>query len=72
MLGAAIAALIASFFKSLSFGIVGEYVTYRMRLDVFNKILTHPKSWFDFPENQPANLISIISNDTQIINGVCT
>ena len=37
---AALVAMICSFFKRFLFGIVGEEVTYRLRIDLFKKILS--------------------------------
>jgi ABC-type multidrug transport system fused ATPase/permease subunit len=51
MLIAAIVAFIASFLKRLCFGIVGEAVTYQLRIDLFKKIINQSKSWFDQAKN---------------------
>lgn len=67
---AAVTALVASFVKRFAFGIVGEAVTYQVRVDLFAKILSMRKSWFDSCE--PSALISVLSLDTQTINGVAT
>jgi ABC-type multidrug transport system fused ATPase/permease subunit len=61
MMIAALSALIASFLKRMSFGIVGEHVTHRLRLDLYRKILYQGKSWLDL--TSPSKLISVISND---------
>jgi ABC-type multidrug transport system fused ATPase/permease subunit len=47
MLYAAILAMVSSFFKRYFFGLVGERVTYRLRVDLFKKIISHGKGWFD-------------------------
>lgn len=64
MFFAACMAFVSSFVKRFTFGIIGEFVTFRLRVNLFQKILGMKKKWFDDPRNQPANLISILSNDT--------
>lgn len=44
---AALASLVTSFLKRFCFGLVGEDVTYRIRKDLFKKILSQSKTWFD-------------------------
>lgn len=72
MLLAAVAAMIAAFLKRLCFGLVGETVTHQLRLDLFKKMLSQPKAWFDKPENSPSLLTTILETDTTLINGVNT
>lgn len=47
MLYAAILAMLSSFFKRYFFGLVGERVTYKLRVDLFRKIISQSKGWFD-------------------------
>lgn len=50
MLSLSFLALLTGFFKRLSFGLVGESVTYRVRLNLFKKMLAMSKGWFDHNE----------------------
>lgn len=51
MLYAAILAMLSSFFKRYFFGLVGEKVTYKLRVDLFKKIMSQSKGWFDYLQN---------------------
>lgn len=41
-----------------------------MRVDVFNKMIRMPGSWFDLPKNNAGTLTSRLSTDCKNINGV--
>jgi ATP-binding cassette subfamily B (MDR/TAP) protein 1 len=49
---------------------VGEGLTYRLRYDVFRKILKMPLSWFDDPEHNPGTLAVHLSSEAKIVNAL--
>lgn len=68
--GLAIAGLAANFLQNGLFSIVGDRLTKRVRIDVFNKMLRMPGSWFDLPKNNAGTLSARLSTDCKNINGV--
>ncbi len=54
------------------FGIVGDRVTFRIRLKCYEKILKMPISWFDIPKNNAGNLTARLATDCQKVNGLTT
>lgn len=66
----AIGGFFAQFIQSAAFSIVGDRLTKRVRMDVFNKMVRMPGSWFDLPKNNAGTLTSRLSTDCKNINGV--
>jgi ATP-binding cassette subfamily B (MDR/TAP) protein 1 len=49
---------------------VGEGLTYRLRYDVFSKILRMPASWFDDPQHNPGTLAVRLASEATIVNAL--
>jgi len=52
--------------------VVGENVTLKIRMVMYEKILRKQIGWFDDRDNSPGILTSAMAQDTSIINGVST
>jgi ATP-binding cassette subfamily B (MDR/TAP) protein 1 len=52
------------------FGIVGDRLTQRIRIDCYKKILKMPLPWFDIPKNNAGSLTARLSTDCQQVNGL--
>lgn len=66
----AIGGFFANFIQNSVFGIVGDRMTKRIRMEVFNKMIRMPGSWFDLPKNNAGTLTARLSTDCKNINGV--
>src|SRR5690606_36267737 len=66
----AIGALIVNALQMGMFGHIGENLTLRIRVDVFNKLLKMPMSWFDHPDNTPGALAAKLATDAALINSL--
>ena len=66
----AIAGFVASFIQNSVFSIVGDRLTKMIRMEVFNKMIRMPGSWFDEPKNNAGTLTARLSTDCKNINGV--
>ncbi len=60
------------FINKFSFGVIGENVTLKIRMELYERILRKDIGWFDNKENSGTLLNSIIASDTSVINGVST
>ena len=52
------------------FGKVGEGLTYRLRNDVFRKMVRMPISWFDEPANNAGSLSAKLASEAKLINNL--
>lgn len=52
------------------FGIVGDRMTHRLRIDCYKKILRMPLPWFDIPKNNAGSITARLSTDCQQVNGL--
>lgn len=66
----AIAAFILGTLQNSIFGIVGDRLTHRLRVDCYRKILKMPLPWFDIPKNNAGSLTARLSTDCQQVNGL--
>lgn len=66
----AIAAFILGSLQTGIFGIVGDRLTQRLRVDCYRKILRMPLPWFDIPKNNAGSLTARLSTDCQQVNGL--
>jgi len=66
----AIVAMILNSIQLSIFSIVGENLSRKVRVEVFNKYLKMPIGWFDMPENAPGALCSKLSKDATLINSL--
>ena len=66
---AALVALVVSYCRFLSFAVIGENVTARIRRETYGKILEKHQGWFDDKENAPGTLTNVLGSEAQIING---
>jgi ATP-binding cassette subfamily B (MDR/TAP) protein 1 len=67
-----IASLIVTTFQLLIFGVIGESITRKLRIETYNKILRMPIPWFDLPRNNGGSLTARLSTDCQSVNGIVT
>lgn len=58
------------FFLFLAFNRIGEYLTYTLRSRVFSHYLVMHLGFFDYPDNSPGSLLTKLSSDTTMINGI--
>jgi ATP-binding cassette subfamily B (MDR/TAP) protein 1 len=66
----AIGALICNTIAKSLFSRVGEGLTYRLRLDIFNKIIHMPVHWFDLPEHSPGTLSVRLGTEAKMVNNL--
>jgi ATP-binding cassette subfamily B (MDR/TAP) protein 1 len=66
----AIGALICNTGTKTLFSRVGEGLTYRLRLDVFKKIVHMPVHWFDIPEHNPGTLAVRLGSEAKMVNNL--
>jgi len=66
----AIAAMILNSIQLSIFSFVGENLSRKVRVEVFNKYLKMPIGWFDLPENAPGALCSKLSKDATLVNSL--
>jgi ATP-binding cassette subfamily B (MDR/TAP) protein 1 len=72
MLGLSILSFFIGFLMRFSFGIVGENLTFYLRKETYQKILSKDMCWFEKRENDPGVLTSVLSNEAPLINGVAS
>ena len=72
MFGLAIFAFLTGLGQKLSFGVIGENVSFKIRQVLYQSIISKHLGWFDQRENAPGILTSSLSGDAQIINGMST
>jgi ATP-binding cassette subfamily B (MDR/TAP) protein 1 len=58
--------------QNVLFSLIGEHITKKIRLEVYNKILRMPVSWFDNPKNNAGSLTAKLSSDCNNVNGLAT
>ena len=63
-------AFVFSFNQLISFGVIGENVTLKMRMDLYGSILSKHIGWFDDKDHTPGVLSSTMATEAQTINGV--
>lgn len=66
----AIAAVTMSFTRIVSFGMIAQRLTLKLRSKVFNSILNQPTGWFDLPENSVGNMSSRLQDDSATVHFV--
>ena len=64
-----VAAFLASFGQVISFGIMGEHLTRRLREATFSAMLRNEVGWFDLKENSVGAIISLLSRETAYVEG---
>lgn len=68
----AVASFFANIFQAYLFSILGEKISYALKMEAYNKILRKPIKFFDDPKNNPGILSAKISIDTQQINSLAS
>lgn len=66
----AVATFLAMFVQKLYFNRLSEEVTYHMRYNLYNAILSKNIGWFDLRENSVGVLSAAMASDTSLVNGV--
>eukprot|EP00347_Sterkiella_histriomuscorum_P022139 403331544 len=66
----AISAFMFAMIQNISFGLIGENVTLKIRQLLYFRILQKNIGWFDEKDNAPGVITSTMANDAQIIRGV--
>lgn len=66
------ASFIANVFQSYFYSILGENISYKLKMEAYNKIIRKPIKFFDDPKNNPGILSAKISIDTQQVNSLAT
>eukprot|EP00347_Sterkiella_histriomuscorum_P015933 403355132 len=66
----AILAFIFAMIQKISFGLIGENVTLKIRQLLYSRILQKNIGWFDEKDNAPGVITSTMASDAQTINGV--
>lgn len=64
----AVATWLFTFLQKKSFSLLGENVTYKIRVLLYDKILQKNIGWYDLKENGTGNLTSTMAQDTSTIN----
>ena len=54
------------------FSYVGEEITQKIRIEVYEKMLKMPIPWFDIPKNNPGGLTARLAADCKMVNGLTT
>lgn len=54
------------------FNIVGESITFKLRSEVFLKMVKMPIPWFDIPKNNSGTLAARLATDCSLVNGLTT
>ena len=72
MLGVSFAYLIMPTLSRFIFGILGESMTKKVRMMLYESLLKKPISWFDKRENSAGVLTMVLSSEIKILNGVST
>ena len=72
MLGVSFAYLIMPTLAWFIFGILGESMTKKVRMMLYESLLKKPISWFDKRENSAGVLTMVLSSEIKILNGVST
>lgn len=62
--------MVSSVIATSNFAIVGERLTYKLRVDLFRAFLRQDVSWFDHPDNAPGILNIKLSNDCERVRGL--
>lgn len=68
--GLAIANFFAISIQNTLFAVIADRLTEKIRIQVFNKMIRMPGSWFDNPKNNAGTLSARLSIDCKTINGV--
>jgi ABC-type multidrug transport system fused ATPase/permease subunit len=68
-IGLAVAAFLANFVQLYSFGLMGEYLTLRLRKLTFAAILRQNVGYFDLPENSTGALVAKLAKDATYVEG---
>ena len=63
MFGFSFFAFLTGFFQKLSFGVIGENVSFKVRQVLYSNIMSKHLGWFDQKENAPGILTSTLSGD---------
>ena len=63
-------AFFANVLQSYLYAILGERISYELKLEAYNKIIRKPIQFFDDPKNNPGILSARISIDTQQVNNL--
>ncbi len=65
-------AFFANIFQVYLYSILGERISYELKLEAYNKIIRKPIKFFDDPKNNPGILSARISIDTQQVNNLAS
>ena len=68
----AIAALLCTTMQTAIFKLIGESITTKLRVEVFNKLLRLPIPFFDIPRNNSGSLAARLSSECNQVNGLTT
>jgi len=63
---------LSSGFQKLTYGLGGENVTFKLRVDLFKAILNKHVGWFDDAGRAPGVLSNMISEEINAVNGLTT
>eukprot|EP01133_Synstelium_polycarpum_P000374 gene374-436_t len=61
---------LSNFFQTFLFAVIGERLTYRLRVDSFAAILRQPVGWFDTTENSSGRLTTALATDASLVQGI--
>ena len=65
-------AFIGNLFQSYLYAILGEKISYKLKMQAYNKIIRKPIKFFDEDKNNPGILSARISIDTQQVNSLAS
>lgn len=60
------------FLQIFLFGIVGQNITNKVRLEAYAKMLKMPITWFDMTKNSPGELTTKLESDCKKLNSLTT
>ena len=66
----AITAALMTFFYQFAFGITSERLVYKIRVDMFNKLMRMPVSFYDKPANTAGGINSKLATDAYQIRNM--
>jgi ATP-binding cassette subfamily B (MDR/TAP) protein 1 len=58
--------------EKIVFGVMGEKLTYKLRVSLIEEIMHKQVSWFDREDRAPGIITSVISSDITSLNGMTT
>jgi len=68
----AVGAGLTNFLYTFSFGVAGERLVFKLRVNSFEKLIRFPISYYDRPENTPGAISSKLAADAYQVNNMIT